>query len=95
MASTFLDDVKVALRITHTKLDADLTAKIAAARDELVRLGVAEWRAASADDPLIVEAIKTYCQHKYTDDEKAQEGYWNSWVTQVDALRKSSNYMKE
>ena len=31
---------------------------------------------------------------KYTDDEKAQEGYWNSWVTQVDALRKSTGYMR-
>ncbi len=90
----FLDDVKTALRITHNKLNDDLTAKIQAAREELIRIGVDETKAASETDPLIVEAVKTYVQYKYTDDEKAQEGYWNSWVTQVDGLRKSTGYMR-
>jgi len=88
----FLDDVKTALRITHNKLNSDLTNKIAAARAELIRIGVDSTVAASESDPLVVEAVKTYCQYQYTDDEKAKDGYWDSWVTQADALRKSAGY---
>lgn len=95
MASTFLDSVKVVLRITHTKLDDDLTAKIQAAQAELIRLGVDSSKANALTDPLIVEAVKTYMQYLYTDDDKAKENYYNSWVTQVDGLRKSTGYMKE
>jgi len=91
----FIDDIKQRLRISHNKLNDDLTATVAAARAELVRVGVDSTLAASESDPLIVEAIKTYCQYGFTDDEKAREGYWNSWVTQVDGLRKSSGYMRD
>ena len=89
-----LDDVKQRLRISHNKLNDDLTATIAAARAELVRVGVDSTMAASDSDPLIVEAVKTYCQYGFTDDDKAREGYWNSWVTRVDGLRKSMGYMR-
>lgn len=89
-----LDDVKKRLRISHSKLDSDLLATIEAARHELVRVGVETEKAASDSDPLIVEAIKTYCQHGFTDDVKEKEGYWNSWVTQVDGLRKSIIYSR-
>ena len=90
----FIDDVKARLRISHTKLDGDLADTIAAARAELVRIGVDPTLATSESDPLIVEAVKTYCQHGFTDDEKAREDYWSSWVTQVDGLRKSEMYKR-
>lgn len=90
-----LDDVKTALRITHNKLDSDITAKISSARAEMVRVGVDSTKAASDSDALVTEAIKTYVQYKYTDDSKAMENYYNSWVVQVDGLRKSSDYMRD
>ena len=89
-----LDDVKIRLRISHSKLDSDLSATIEAARHELVRVGVYAEAASSDTDPLIVEAIKTYCQYGFTDDMKEKDGYWNSWTTQVDGLRKSAKYKK-
>ncbi len=87
-----LDDVKLALRITHTKLDEDLRAKINAAKKDLISLGVDETKVNSDADPLIVEAIKTYMQYKYSRDDKEMENYYNSWVVQVDKLRKTAGY---
>lgn len=91
----FIDDVKQRLRISHNKLDGDLTAVVSAARAELIRVGVDATLAASESDPLIVEAVKTYCQYNFTDDDKARDGYFSSWVTQVDGLRKSAGYMRD
>ena len=88
-----INDVKTRLRISHDKLDGDLEQAIAAARSELARVGV-DVDATLDSDPLIVEAIKTYCQHGFTDDVKEKEGYWKSWETQVDGLRKSRTYMR-
>lgn len=88
-----IDDVKKRLRISHSKLDDDLAATIDAARSELSRVGV-DLDVVNDSDPLVIEAIKTYCQHGFTDDMKEKEGYWNSWVTQVDGLRKSKGYMR-
>ena len=90
-----LDDVKLALRITHTKLDDDLSAKIEAAKNELVALGVEPSVVESENDPLVLEAIKTYMQYKYTRDDKEMENYYNSWVVQVDKLRKTKGYKRE
>jgi len=87
-----LDEVKLALRITHTKLDEDLKSKISAAKNELISLGVDETIVNSDDDPLIIEAIKTYMQYKYTRDDKEIQNYYNSWIVQADKLRKSAGY---
>lgn len=92
---TILDEVKKVLRITHTKLDTDITDKIAAARAEMTRVGILEEKANATDDYLINEAIKTYIQQKYAKDEKEAENYYNSWVTQVDGMRKSSGYRND
>lgn len=88
-----IDDVKKRLRISHDKLDSDLTAAISAARSEMVRIGI-KPSAANGEDPLVEEAIKTYVQYKFSSDDKAVEGYFKSWETQVDGLRKSSGYRK-
>lgn len=88
-----LQRVKTALRITHDKLDDDLLAKILAAKTEMQRVGVDPYAIAD-EGPLVVEAIKTFCQWQYNDDEKKRAGFQKSWETQIDALRKSSGFRR-
>lgn len=87
-----LDAVKQRLRISHAKLDPDILRTIETAKAELIRLGVLALKANDANDPLIMEAIVTYCQREFTDDDKKYEMYTKSWETQVDGLRKSKGY---
>ncbi len=90
----FLDDVKERLRITHNKLDGDISAQISAAQDELVRIGVDSTLAASEADPLVVEAVKTYVQYKNAPDPKEADNLWSSWITQADGIRKAATYRR-
>ena len=87
-----LEAVKKSLRITHTMLDDSIQDTINAARAELIRLGILPYKAEDDKDPLIREAIKTYCQMEYTDDEKKREMFYKSWEVQADGLRKSRAY---
>lgn len=90
----FIDDVKERLRITHNKLDGDISAQIAAAQNELARIGVDSSLAASEDDPLVTEAVKTYVQYKNAPDPKDADNLWNSWITQADGIRKARPYRR-
>ena len=90
-----LEDVKQRLRFTHTKLDDDIKATINTAKAEMIRLGILTSKAADENDPLIAEAIKTFCQREFTDDEKKYEMFNKSWETQVDGLRKSRKYKRD
>jgi uncharacterized phage protein (predicted DNA packaging) len=90
-----LEAVKKTLRITHTKLDDSIQDTINTARAELIRLGILASKAEDDEDPLIRDAIKTFCQMSYTDDEKKREMFYKSWEVQADGLRKSSGYRKE
>ena len=90
----FLDDVKERLRITHNKLDGDISAQIAAAQNELARIGVDSSLAASEDDPLVTEAVKTYVQYKNAPDPKEADNLWKSWITQADGIRKARPYRR-
>jgi len=90
-----LEAVKKTLRITHTKLDDSIQDTIKAARAELIRLGILVSKAEDDSDPLIREAIKTYCQMEYTDDDKKREMFYKSWEVQADGLRKCRAYNTE
>lgn len=87
-----LEAVKKTLRITHTKLDDRIQDTIESARAEMIRLGILAYKAENDSDPLIRDAIETYCQMKYTKDPKKREMFEKSWCTQVDGLRKSRKY---
>ena len=79
---TTLDKIKLALRISHNKLDEDLQADIDACLQDLRRCGVIDPQ---ETDPLIFNAIKLYCRSLYTDDTaKAAE-----WLKRYEALRAS------
>lgn len=84
-----LDKVKLALRITHTFLDDDISDTIALARSEMVRAGVSAGLADS-ENVLIEGAIKTFCLMHYSNDSKMVEGYAQSWEYQLDNIRKSN-----
>lgn len=86
--------IKTALRISHNKLDDEISNTIDVARMELIRAGIHPDKVdiIISDDKLIDEAIKTYCLFSYSNNEKMAEGYFNSWQYQVENLRKSSGY---
>lgn len=88
---TFFDDVKVALRITHSKLNTELQATIDSAKAEMERAGIVKSTILDTDK-LVATAIKTYCQYMFASDDKIKEGYFISWSYQLDNLRKSKNY---
>jgi rRNA-processing protein FCF1 len=87
----FIDDVKTALRRSHTKLDGEIQAAINASKKEMSRAGILPTAIVETDE-LIAMAIKTYCQYVFASDEKIREAFFNSWEYQLDNLRKSAGY---
>ena len=65
MATDTMSKIKLALRITHSALDEDIQADIAACLADLKVCGIVH---APEDDPLIYNAVKLYCRSIYTDD---------------------------
>ena len=86
-----LTEVKLALRISHNKLDAEIQSTIEAAEAEMMRAGVVEASIIETD-PLIADAIKTYCKYSFASDIKLREGYFESWQYQLENIRKSEGY---
>lgn len=60
-----LDTVKLALRLSSTTFDSELTNLINAA---LLDMGVAGVTETPEDDPLILRAICTFCKLNYDND---------------------------
>lgn len=85
---TIFDKVKLALRISHNLLDAEISDVIASARVEMIRAGVKSEKA-NGDDEIIETAIKTYALGYYASDVKDAERYQESFKYQCDCLRKS------
>lgn len=85
---TISDKVKLALRISHNLLDAEISDVIASARSELIRAGVDSDKANGTDE-IIETAIKTYALGYYASDVKDAERYQESFKYQCDCLRKS------
>jgi len=90
---SMLNRVKLALRITHTKLDSEINDNIDAAQEELERAGVPREVATDPEKfPLVARAIKTYCQSMAALDQNQADKYMDSFRYQADNLRKSSLY---
>lgn len=84
---TIMQKVKLALRISHNLLDAEISDVITSARQELKRAGVAANKA-EGNDEIIETAIKTYALAYYSTTKDA-ERYEESFKYQCDCLRKS------
>ena len=65
MALEVLGKIKLALRISHDKLDEDIQSDIDACLADLTACGVIEPQ---TSDPLIFNAVKLFLRASYTDD---------------------------
>ena len=72
MATDTLQKIKLALRTSHDKLDEDIQADIDACLADLELCGVVH---ASAENPLIYNAIKLWCRSLYTDDPAKEKAF--------------------
>ena len=86
---TIFEKVKLALRISHDLLDGEITDVINSAREEMVRAGVSA-AVASSDSDLVDTAIKTYALSYFCGNLTDAEKYMESFMYQLDNLRKSS-----
>ena len=82
-----LDTVKLAARIKHNSLDAEITRLIAWARAEMERAGVPHFAAVS-DSDIITECIVQGVLKTLSADEKIREAAERSFMYQLDNLRK-------
>lgn len=85
---TIEDKVKLALRISHTLLDAEIHDVVESARSELERAGVDSVKIDQGGE-IIDSAIKAYALAYYASEPKDAERYQESFSYQCDCLRKS------
>ena len=87
-----LDDIKLALRISHNLLDNEIQSEITSARQEMIRAGVDSAVAnglTTGTAELVEEAIKVYVLENHERDVKMAERYEISFRYMLDNLRKS------
>lgn len=84
-----LQRVKTALRISHNLLDDEIEETISTARAEMIRAGVSAEVAAS-ESGVVAMAVKTYCLAILSADDKTREGFWKSWESQLENIRKTA-----
>lgn len=89
MATDTLTKIKLSLRTSHDKLDADILADIAACKADLRMHGILEPQEA---DPLIFNAIKLYCKSLYTDDTAKGLDYLQRYEKLRDSLKMAEGY---
>lgn len=88
-----LDDVKLALRISHDLLNNEIQQVITSAQQEMIRAGVmpsvVSMEAEDTPTELVETAIKTYAMEYYTRDVNEAKRYAESFQYQCDSLRKT------
>lgn len=80
--------VKLALRISHNYLDAEITDVIASGRQEMIRAGVEE-SVANGSTELVETALKTYALAYFAGATAEADKYNESFRYQLDCIRKS------
>lgn len=73
-----LEKIKLALRIDDDSLDEEIQDTIDAAKADLKLSGVLESKIVETD-PLILRAIKTFCKHEFSTDDKEADRYKESY----------------
>lgn len=88
-----IDSVKMTLRISHNKLDDDISQHISACLDDMKRLGIAipDDVEDVADMPLLFSAVKIYCMAQFDFLNKGEQ-YKKGYESLRDTLSLSSNY---
>ncbi len=83
-----LNEVKLSLRITHSKLDKDIQCNIEACILDLKRVGVVNIDRAN---PLIIKAVELYCKWLYDFNNKG-ERYEKAYINLANALSLCGDY---
>lgn len=84
-----LGKLKQGLRISHTKLDDDLSADVEACLADLKVCGIIEPQ---VGDPLIFNAVKLYCRSMYTDDTAKGAEYLRRYEAMKSCLMMAEGY---
>ena len=92
MATETLTKIKLALRISHTKLDEDVQADIDACLADLRSCGVVF---VDETDPLIYNAIKLWCRSLYTDDPAKGAEYLRRYESLKASMMMATGYGRE
>jgi hypothetical protein len=86
---TTLEKIKLAIRISHDKLDEDIQGDIDACMADLRVCGIVY---AKDDDPLIFNAIKLWCRSLYTDDTAEGAEYMRRYDALKSCLMNAEGY---
>ena len=89
MALDTLGRLKLALRISHDKLDEDIQADIDACLADLTACGVIHPQ---ISDPLIFNAVKLFLRSSYTDDPAKSSEYLNRYNALKSCLQMAEGY---
>lgn len=89
MALDILGKLKLALRISHSKLDEDILADVDACLADLAACGI-EYP--QVTDPLIYNAIKLYVRASYTDDPVKSAEYLKRYDALKSCLQMAEGY---
>ena len=92
MANDILTKIKLALRISHSKLDEDIQADVDACLADLEICGVTF---ADRSDPLIFNAVKLWCRAAYTDDPEKAAIYQERYEKLKASLMMATGYGRE
>lgn len=87
-----LDKVREALRITHNKLDDELQDVISACKTDLKIAGITKL---DDDDPLIQQAVKTYCKAEYEQDVNKANRLTQAYVSLKISMSLCGDYTEE
>lgn len=86
-----LTAVKLALRISHTSLDADIAAEIDACMNDLAIVEIDQDKAIETD-PAILSAIKLWCKAQYADDVEKFTAYRAAYDALKGTLMMAEDY---
>lgn len=89
MASDTLTKIKLALRISHDKLDEDIQDDIDACLADLEVCGIIH---VGVEDPLFFNAVKLYCRSIYTDDPVKGAEYLRRYESLKSCLMMAEGY---
>lgn len=84
-----IEKIKLALRISHSKLDSDIQADIDACLADLKLCGIIY---AADSDPLIFNAVKLWCRSAYTDDPAKSAEYLKRYESLKACLMVAEGY---
>lgn len=86
-----IDTVKAALRISHDKLDDEISRLITTAKEDLIRVGVPCDIVLGERDSLVTQAVVTFVLMTMTEDATLMDKYQRAYEIQADGLRRRSD----